>query len=123
MLRRALSSDEVAAALSRGSCDAPDLPDEHEAECLWKGYVDRLVLGRREGGGEGEDAGTGKVVWADVVDYKTDSVGEDGPSALVEYYRPQLERYRDVVCAQYDLAPDAVRMRLVFLEPGQVVDL
>jgi ATP-dependent exoDNAse (exonuclease V) beta subunit len=133
MLLRALGGDEVAAALSRAGNDAPAgaafevrpehafctvLPDEQDAECLWKGYVDRLVLGRREG----------EVVWADVVDYKTDAVGAEGLADLVTYYRPQLERYRDVIVAQYDLAPDAIRMRLVFLspgphEPGRVVDL
>ena len=65
----------------------------------------------------------GEVVWADVLDYKTDRVDEAALDERTAYYRPQLESYGRVVAAQTGLAPDAIRLRLVFLEPGQVVDL
>jgi ATP-dependent exoDNAse (exonuclease V) beta subunit len=127
-LRTALDAESVRAALSSTGCDAPvglDLEvhkehafsmvlcDDAGEEQLWTGSIDRLVLGRRDG----------EVVWADVLDYKTDRVDEAALDERTAYYRPQLESYGRVVAAQTGLAPDAIRLRLVFLEPGQVVDL
>lgn len=127
-LRAALDAEPVRAALSREGCGAPGeldlevqtehafsavLPDENGREQLWTGSIDRLVLGRRDG----------EVVWADVLDYKTDRVGEDALDERIAYYRPQLEGYRRVIAAQTGLASDRIRLRLVFLGPGRVIDL
>jgi ATP-dependent exoDNAse (exonuclease V) beta subunit len=127
-LRTALEAEPVRAALSREGCGAPEgldvevrkehafsavLADEEGEEQLWTGSIDRLVLGRR--GGE--------IVWADVLDYKTDHVGEAALDERAAYYRPQLESYGRVVAAQTGLAADTIRLRLVFLEPGRVIDL
>jgi ATP-dependent exoDNAse (exonuclease V) beta subunit len=127
-LRTALEAEPVRAALSREGCGAPEgldvevrkerafsavLADEGGEEQLWTGSIDRLVLGRR--GGE--------IVWADVLDYKTDRVDEAALDERTAYYRPQLESYGRVVAAQTGLAADTIRLRLVFLEPGRVIDL
>jgi ATP-dependent exoDNAse (exonuclease V) beta subunit len=127
-LRRALDAAPVRAALSHTDNGAPaglDLEVRREdafslvltnadgEEQLWNGSIDRLVLGRRDD----------EVAWADVLDYKTDRVDDAGVDARAAHYRPQLEVYGRVVAAQHGLAPDAVRLRLVFLEPGRVVDL
>jgi ATP-dependent exoDNAse (exonuclease V) beta subunit len=127
-LRDALDTAQVRGALSRTGCGAPAgldlqvhkehafsmvLDDDEAEEQLWTGSIDRLVLGRRDG----------KIVWADVLDYKTDRVDEASLDERVAYYRPQLESYGRVVAAQTGLAADQIRLRLVFLEPGRVMDL
>lgn len=90
------------------------LTDESGVEELWNGFIDRLVLVS-----DGE-----RVVSADVIDYKTDSAADaDALQSRVDHYRPQLEVYRRIVCAQYDLEVSAVRCRLLFLSTGAVVDL
>lgn len=90
------------------------MPDEDGHEELWNGFIDRLVLVS-----EGD-----RVVSADVIDYKTDTVpGDEALQLRVDHYRPQLENYRRIVCAQFGLEPSAVRCRLLFLTAGTVVDL
>ena len=54
------------------------------------------MLGRRDG----------EIVWADVLDYKTDRVDEAALDERTAYYRPQLESYGRVVAAQTGLAAD-----------------
>jgi len=125
-LTQALQAQPVRAALSREACAAPAdatlevrnehafsivLADEAGEEQLWNGSIDRLVLGRR-----GDE-----VVWAEVLDYKTDLLTSDQLPARVEHYRPQLESYGRVVAAQTELPASAIRLRLLFLELGRVV--
>jgi ATP-dependent helicase/nuclease subunit A len=125
-LTRALQAQPVRAALSRQACTVPAdaalevhnehafsivLADEAGEEQLWSGSIDRLVLGRR-----GDE-----VVWAEVLDYKTDILTPDQLPARVEHYRPQLESYGRVVAAQTGLPASAIRLRLLFLELGRVV--
>jgi ATP-dependent exoDNAse (exonuclease V) beta subunit len=127
-LRGALTEERVRAALSPAGCGAPAgldlevhrehafsmvLADDEGVEQLWTGSIDRLVLGRR----------AGEIVWADVLDYKTDHVGEAALDERAAYHRPQLESYGRVVAAQTGLSEDAIRLRLIFLEPGRVIDL
>jgi ATP-dependent exoDNAse (exonuclease V) beta subunit len=127
-LGRALQAEPVHVALSREGCGAPAgldfevrkehafstlLAEEAGEEQLWTGSIDRLVLGSRDG----------EVVWADVLDYKTDPASEAGLDEHVERYGPQLQSYGRVVAAQTGLAPNAIRLRLVLLEPGRVIDL
>lgn len=81
-----------------------------------EGVIDRLVLVR-----EGD-----RVVEAQVLDFKTDALPQADLPALqarADYYRPQLEAYREVVCSWYDLPPERVAARLLFVEVGQAVDL
>ncbi len=106
---------------------------------LVRGAFDRVVVRRHEG----------RAVEAVVVDYKTDALptstprparqldlfaagaggraeAGDASAALREraaHYRPQMETYRRVVSRLTGLAPEAVRCRLLFLEPGEVVEL
>jgi ATP-dependent helicase/nuclease subunit A len=125
-LTRALQAEPVRSALSREGCGAPTnttlevstehtfsvvLADESGEEQLWSGSIDRLVLGRL-----GDD-----IVWAEVLDYKTDILTEEHLPDRIEYYRPQLETYGRVVAAQTGLAVSEIRLRLVLLELGQVV--
>jgi len=123
-LREALGRPEIRALLSRpedaARCRvlrehrfAQVLADERGGEELWSGAIDRLVLRHRDG----------RVVAADVVDYKTDVLGSEDLDARVEQYRPQLEAYGRVVAVAWDLPPEVVRLHLAFLEPGRVVTL
>ena len=78
-----------------------------------RGAIDRLVLARQ--GGE--------VVWAEVLDYKSDRVETDELEERAEAYRAQLEAYARVVEAQTGLASGEVRLRIVFLNAGRVLTL
>jgi ATP-dependent exoDNAse (exonuclease V) beta subunit len=78
-----------------------------------RGCIDRLVLLVR-----GDE-----VLAADIVDYKTDAVDSLNPEVWAERvkgYRQQLRLYQRAVAHLYDLSPDRVTARLVFLGPGQV---
>ncbi|MBW2313588.1 MAG: UvrD-helicase domain-containing protein [Deltaproteobacteria bacterium] len=127
-LRESLQAEPVKLALSRTSCGAPEdvaldvrnehafsiiLSDESGEEQHWTGFIDRLVLAHRDE----------SVIWADVLDYKTDILTEDELPERVAYYRPQLEHYGRVVAAQTGLATDAIRMRLAFLHLGRIIDI
>jgi ATP-dependent exoDNAse (exonuclease V) beta subunit len=127
-LTRALQAEPIRRALSREGCGAPAdthlevrgehtfslvLADDSGEEQLWNGSIDRLVLARR-----GND-----VVWAEVLDYKTDILTEEQLPDRIEYYRPQLENYGRVVAAQTGLAASEIRLRLAFLELGRVEEI
>ena len=127
-LTRALQAEGVRTALAREHCSAPAdaalevsnehtfsvvLPDDSGEEQLWSGSIDRLVLARL-----GDD-----IVWAEVLDYKTDILTEEQLPDRIEYYRPQLETYARVVAAQTGLAVSEIRLGVVFLELGRVVEI
>ncbi len=83
-----------------------------EENVLINGSLDRLVTWQ---------SADGRVLAADVIDFKTDRAGDAGQlDERVEYYRPQLMAYRRAVERLYGLEPEAVVGRLVFLEPGVV---
>jgi ATP-dependent exoDNAse (exonuclease V) beta subunit len=87
-----------------------------EEDALVEGIIDRLVLVRRGG----------RLVAAEVVDYKTDRIAPGDDEALgesVAVYAPQLRAYRRAVAHLYGIVPDAVRLRLVYLVPGVVRDV
>jgi len=70
---------------------------------LINGIVDRVVLYRRDG----------KVIAADVIDYKTDSATTaDDVERLKTIYRPQLEKYGRAMQTLYQLDEDRVVIRL-----------
>lgn len=85
---------------------------------LVSGAIDRLVVVR-----QGE-----QVLAADVIDFKTDELPSDAGAQAVlatrrDYYRPQVEAYREVVARMLALPIERVSARLVFLQTGQVVSL
>ena len=80
---------------------------------IQEGFIDRLVLIEREG----------KIVAAEVLDFKTDGIDSADDAALAakaDYYRPQIEAYCDVVRGQYGLPEGAVTGKLIFLAAGAV---
>ncbi len=123
VIQAALASPEIALALSKNGCGAPagtELEVLNEAPFsllregeLWSGAIDRLVLARS----------AGQVVWAQIIDFKSDSPGPEGLDGLVERYRPQLRCYAEIVAELYDLAPDALSVQLLFLRAGAVCSL
>ena len=72
------------------------------------GRFDRVVVGRLEG----------RPIWADIVDYKSDWVGDDGGAALLERYGSQLHGYVDALVRLLSLEPDHVTARLLCTGPG-----
>jgi ATP-dependent exoDNAse (exonuclease V) beta subunit len=83
---------------------------------LLSGSIDRLVLVRRGS----------KVIAADVLDYKTDTIDPADARALterIEFYRPQLDAYRRAVAQMFQLDAGRITARLVFLHAGIVKEL
>ncbi|WP_254511125.1 UvrD-helicase domain-containing protein [Anatilimnocola floriformis] len=77
-----------------------------DGERLLSGAIDRLVL---------QIAG-GKIIGAQVIDFKTDDISQDGVfESRVETYRPQLAAYCAAVARLYELSSAAVSARLVFV--------
>ena len=84
-----------------------------DGEQLLTGAIDRLVLLEQ----------AGRVVAAEVLDFKTDALAADDPqqvAAKVAHYGPQLEAYRRAVAQFAALPPDRVSAQLVFVEAGLV---
>jgi ATP-dependent helicase/nuclease subunit A len=82
-----------------------------DAGGVLQGVFDRLVV-LRDGS---------QIIGADVLDYKTDDVGDDprATDARVEHYRPQLEAYR-AAARMLAIPPAMVSSRLLFVGPGVV---
>ena len=71
------------------------------------GTFDRVVVARD---------GKGKVVAAEVVDFKTDRFeGEKDKTERAEYYRPQLEAYAEAVSKLTGLTKDKVSTRIAWV--------
>ena len=84
--------------------------------CCLRGTFDRLVVLF-----DGETP-----IRADIIDFKSDSLDAGDPAAVEAkkgLYRPQLEAYRSAAAQLYGLADARIAMRLVFVEPGLVVQL
>lgn len=79
-----------------------------------RGVLDRLVIIA-----DGE-----KALAAEVIDFKTDAVADaEALARLTEFYRPQLESYRNAVCSWTGLPKTAVSCRLLFVRDDKVVSL
>ncbi|MFO1091709.1 MAG: 3'-5' exonuclease [Planctomycetaceae bacterium] len=81
---------------------------------LVSGSIDRLVLLKRGG----------KVVAADILDFKSDAIYGDRQTAvawLVEAYAGQLQCYARAVAQLHQLPQEAIRTRLVLLATPEVV--
>jgi ATP-dependent exoDNAse (exonuclease V) beta subunit len=120
--RRMLAQRDTRSILSRPA-NAAELEVLREREFairdgdrLLSGSIDRFVLARRGG----------QVASADVLDFKTDAIAPGDAAALankVAFYRPQLEAYCRAVQQLYNLPPECVTGRFVFLCAGKVVAL
>jgi len=83
-----------------------------------QGMIDRLVL----------IYDAEKLIAADIIDFKTDTIKENDPAALadkVKHYRPQMEAYRAAVARMTGLknSPQQISARLLFVSPGIVADV
>ena len=94
-------------------CERPFIV--RDAETYWNGSLDRVVwLG---------DKASGRIVAADVLDFKTDQIEPGNAQALLartEHYRPQLEGYRRVVARMARLPEVRVAARLLFTYASQI---
>ncbi|MDA1013022.1 MAG: UvrD-helicase domain-containing protein [Planctomycetota bacterium] len=85
-----------------------------EGNSVVSGIIDRLVL----------IYDNHRLIAADIVDYKTDSVSTSNPQALrerVDHYRAQLETYRPAVARIYRIPVERVSARLLMVSAGIVV--
>jgi ATP-dependent exoDNAse (exonuclease V) beta subunit len=112
-----MEAPAIRAALNRASYPAGarverELPFLHRvSDGILQGYIDRLVLWEEEG----------RVVGAEVLDFKTDVLDASDPDAVAEkvaFYRPQIDAYRTAVASRYGLELSAVSGQLLFLRPA-----
>jgi ATP-dependent helicase/nuclease subunit A len=131
---KAIEQKNIRAALSRSTyLDATDdptpihtnaqigrplwkvLPEYHfavrTADEMLSGSIDRLTLLY--------DADL--IVGADIIDFKTDRIDLAGLAERAEYYRPQLEAYREAVQKSFGLPMEKISIRLAFVRLDQVV--
>lgn len=85
--------------------------DPHGQAAILQGIFDRVVLREEQG----------KVVGAEVLDFKTGRAPSDG--ALSSSYRAQLEAYRRALSVQHGIDESAVTCRLLFVDDGVSVAL
>ncbi len=85
-----------------------------EGDTLLFGTIDRLMLFSRNG----------KLIAADVLDYKTDAVVAPSEVAdRVATYHPQLAAYRRAMSSLTSLPLERISARLLFVEPGVIVPI
>ena len=78
---------------------------------LVRGYIDRLILFSKDD----------EIIAADIVDFKTDSVGSD-PDILdrrILHYQPQIFAYRKAISQMHRLSQAAIGSRLLFTDPAK----
>jgi len=113
-IRQALSRDGYATEAGATVRVENELPFARRVGSdIQEGFIDRLVLTERDG----------KVVEAEVLDFKTDRIAAGDEAGLVErveHYRPQIEAYCAVVRERFGLEEEAVRGTLLFLGAGAV---
>jgi ATP-dependent exoDNAse (exonuclease V) beta subunit len=80
---------------------------------LVSGAFDRVAIARERG----------RVVRAELVDFKTDRVGEAELDVRVEFYRPQIEAYRAALSRILGIGGQAISARLAFVDAGLVRDV
>ena len=107
-------SESVLRALS-GPVELRNSANEHlpfaMANALLGGSIDRLVTLWCNG----------KLVAAEIVDFKTDQINGAGQIAdRIEFYRPQLEAYRGASARMLRLPAERILCRIAFVEPGIV---
>jgi ATP-dependent exoDNAse (exonuclease V) beta subunit len=87
-------------------------------EQLIRGIIDRCVLGWD----------SGRVVRAEIIDFKTDARPNNIDLATwtaqrIATHAPQLQLYRKVLCKQFSLHPEMVQVTLVLLNEQQIVPM
>lgn len=93
---------------------------------IMRGVIDRLVLVEEERGGGASGSQPGRVIQAEVLDFKTDDLPASDPAALQErtaFYRPQMEAYKAAMVERYALEPAAVTGALLFLRRGMKIEI
>ena len=80
---------------------------------LIRGVIDRLIFVY-----QGD-----RIIAADVVDFKTETIDRDKIHGHIENYRPQLDAYREAVSRFADLPLGKISTRLAFVETGQIINL
>jgi ATP-dependent exoDNAse (exonuclease V) beta subunit len=112
--RRALSQPSVRRIFSK--CTYPDLVGVYRERPIAVRVGDQLVNGRIDRLLRLNDA-------AIVYDFKTDMISRDTLQERVEFYRLQVETYRQAVASLWNLDPAKVSAALVFTAIGHVESL
>ena len=83
---------------------------------LMTGSIDRLVLIRQGG----------KLVGADVIDFKTDAIEPGDETTLdekIDFYRPQIDAYQRAVSKMFRIESERIAGRLLFVSVGKIATL
>ena len=80
---------------------------------LLTGTIDRLVL----------SIDAGRVVAAEIIDFKSDQVTKKTALDRAEAYRPQMNAYAEAVTQSFDLELKQIRQTIAFTEIDQLIQL
>ena len=84
-----------------------------ETTTMIEGVVDRLVLVYEND----------VLVAADVIDFKSDAIGQHELAAKVATYSPQLSAYREAISISLGIPLASISTRLAFISTGDVIHL
>ncbi len=82
-----------------------------DVDSLVKGIIDRFVYTK-----DGDS-----ITQAEVIDFKTDTVKDFSES--VEFYRPQLETYREAISRSVRIDPASIRLTLAFVTHDKIIEV
>lgn len=115
LIEASFAASEIRRLFTRAGRDIVLLreqPFDTIADGVWtSGVIDRLHLHREKG----------RVVSAEVLDFKTDTVASG--DELVERYAGQMRAYRQAVSAAAGIAPETIRCLLVSTKLAAIVEI
>ena len=129
--RAACRKRNVAATLSRSSYQSRngdtldiwrerpfivrDTSDARAGDVMLRGQFDRVILTRRDG----------KVLSAELIDFKSDRIGKDRARVrkLTEHYAPQIHAYRRALSILTGLDQSAISSKLLFIDADELVEV
>jgi ATP-dependent exoDNAse (exonuclease V) beta subunit len=111
-----LEAGDALRVLSERAFAVRDVDPQRDEPVLLTGRFDRVVLCERDG----------RAAWAEIVDFKTDSVGPADGAAFDErlaHYTPQMRAYQRAAAKVWRLPPERITARLAFLGAAAVVEV
>jgi ATP-dependent helicase/nuclease subunit A len=113
---RWITTGAIRSALSRSRYAGDALVErelpfvDRRDQVFMEGVIDRLVLRREQG----------RVVEAEILDYKSNRISPEQVAEAAADYRPQLDAYTRAVATMYGIPLDRCTATLIFLEPARV---
>ncbi len=83
----------------------------HDGKII-NGAMDRLTISNLKG-----------KLYAEVVDFKSGSKSSDGSDAKAEYYKPQMDCYKEAVHQLFNIPIENITTKLLFIDSKEIIEL